>query len=536
MNSVAQSQQHAAIYCRVSSPGQEQDGTSLETQEAACRQYAAEHGYSLAERHVYRDIHSGADLHERPRLTALRAAVRRGELSVVISHAVDRLSRNQAHLYILAEELESSGVRLEFVTEDFEDSAVGKFIRSAKAFAAEVEREKFRERSRRGKLARVQAGKLMHGKAPLYGYDWPDSERGRYVVNPLTAPVVRRMFAEAVTGKPLRSIAAGLTADVIPAPRGGPIWDFVVISKILKNPAYAGDAYAFRTRYEPIPGTSRTRRVTRPREEWVSLPSGTIPPLVDATSFALVQERLRANRAGSPRRLRDPQAYLLRGGYVRCGYCGYVMVVHRKLRSVAYECVKRSRSSGLCTQHGISTRLLDAAVWARVEAVLTRPEVIALELQRLREDDPTAEDLTTVDRALADIKRKQGNLSRALTMFKDQDAARPVVQQMEALSGQQLKLEAEREAIRGRRAGWEAAMERLGDLQSWCETVAARLGELTYEQRRTALDALGIQARVWKADHEPRFVITASIPLDGLPSGQTGQASMLYVASQNASS
>ena len=36
----------AAVYVRVSTPGQEADGTSLETQEAACRQYAAEHGYT----------------------------------------------------------------------------------------------------------------------------------------------------------------------------------------------------------------------------------------------------------------------------------------------------------------------------------------------------------------------------------------------------------------------------------------------------------------------------------------------------------
>jgi hypothetical protein len=48
---------------------------------------------------------------------------------------------------------------------------------------------------------------------------------------------------------------------------------------------------------------------------------------------------------------------------------------------------------------------------------------------------------------------------------------------------------------------------------------------------RSALDALGIQARVWKTDHEPRYAITASIPLDD--PAQTGQDSMLYAESQN---
>ena len=54
---------------------------------------------------------------------------------------------------------------------------------------------------------------------------------------------------------------------------------------------------------------------------------------------------------------------------------------------------------------------------------------------------------------------------------------------------------------------------------------------MTYDQRRTALDALGIQARVWKSDHDPRYLITDALPLDA--PGQMGQDSRLYAASQN---
>jgi site-specific DNA recombinase len=99
----------AAIYVRVSSAGQEQDGTNLDTQEAACRAYAHQHGCSVADAHVFREVYSGADLHERPRLGELRRAAREGEVQAVICYAVDRLSRNQAHLYIIAEEFEQAG-------------------------------------------------------------------------------------------------------------------------------------------------------------------------------------------------------------------------------------------------------------------------------------------------------------------------------------------------------------------------------------------------------------------------------------------
>ncbi len=118
----------AVIYTRVSSQGQE-DNSSLRTQNAACRAYAEERGWQIIG--TFSDVHTGAEYRERPGLSALREQTRARAVDVVLVHALDRLSRNQAHLAILAEEIEDHGARLEFVTEAFEDSAVGKFIRSA---------------------------------------------------------------------------------------------------------------------------------------------------------------------------------------------------------------------------------------------------------------------------------------------------------------------------------------------------------------------------------------------------------------------
>jgi hypothetical protein len=57
---------------------------------------------------------------------------------------------------------------------------------------------------------------------------------------------------------------------------------------------------------------------------------------------------------------------------------------------------------------------------------------------------------------------------------------------------------------------------------------------LSYSQRRMALDALGIQVTLYRADHEPRYVIIANIPLStNVQHPQTGQVSKFSVASQN---
>ena len=55
----------AAIYVRVSTTIQEDQGTSLETQEERCRRYVTEHGYTLDEGQLYREVHTGSEIWER---------------------------------------------------------------------------------------------------------------------------------------------------------------------------------------------------------------------------------------------------------------------------------------------------------------------------------------------------------------------------------------------------------------------------------------------------------------------------------------
>ena len=61
-------------------------------------------------------------------------------MDVVLSYAVDRLSRNQIHIAVLLDDIEKVGATLEFVTEDFENTPVGRLILNVRAFAGEVER------------------------------------------------------------------------------------------------------------------------------------------------------------------------------------------------------------------------------------------------------------------------------------------------------------------------------------------------------------------------------------------------------------
>ncbi len=103
----------------------------------------------------------------------MREIVRFGEVDVVLAYAVDRLSRNQNHIGILLDEFEKAKVKLDFVTENFEETALGKFLLQVRTFAAETEREKIAERTKRGKAQRARQGQLPQGTGKgFYGYTY----------------------------------------------------------------------------------------------------------------------------------------------------------------------------------------------------------------------------------------------------------------------------------------------------------------------------------------------------------------------------
>ena len=143
----------AVIYSRVSTDAQERAGTSLDTQERACREYAQAKGWVVAE--SIKDTASGANL-DRPGIERVRQLLRQGFVDVVLAYAVDRLSRSQIHIAVLLDDIEKADATLEFVTEDFENTPVGRLILNVRAFAGEVEREKIAERTMRGKLERAR--------------------------------------------------------------------------------------------------------------------------------------------------------------------------------------------------------------------------------------------------------------------------------------------------------------------------------------------------------------------------------------------
>jgi site-specific DNA recombinase len=514
---------HAAIYVRVSGELQEREGTSLDTQEERCRAFAEVKGWTVAE--AYREVFSGARLYERPEFARFREALRQGAFDVFVCYDADRFSRNQTHVALLEEELERAGVQLWFAKtgEKFENSAIGKFILNAKVFAAEIEREQIIERTQRGKRARVTQGRPLVGRCPLYGYEW-NADKTAYVIDPVAAPIVRRIFAQAVAGKSLRSIALDLNREGIPSPRKyrdqgkcSGLWNPATLVDTLHHPAYCGRHAAYRTVYTNVKGMLRRRE--RPEAEQIPLPSEIAPAIVPGADWEAIQARLADNRLHASRNNRHPEMFLLRTGIVRCISCGRPMhcaqVNHRQ--GPVYRCNRNSLYRDCPDPVCMDAPKLDAEVWADVKRRLLQKDAVdlllATEEKRLIQAGTADEDLATIDKAAVTISRQQQNLAAAIANLPDQEAAAPLLAQLRRLADQKRSLDQERRVIEAKAEELIEARARIGELRDWIATIAANLDTLDYEERRRALTALNVRVYVKPASVQPRWEVEATLPL-----------------------
>jgi site-specific DNA recombinase len=375
----------ALVYSRVSTDAQERDGTSLDTQQRACVEYAESQGMLVVER--IRDTASGYSL-DLPGMEQIRQLLRQGVVDVVVCYAVDRLSRNQNHIGVLFDAAEQADVRLEFVTEKFEDTAIGRFILAARAFIGEVEREKIAERTMRGKAKRARSGRLPQGTGKgIYGYRY-SHETGKREMDNTQATIVQRIFERFCDGEGCSKIASALNRDDVAAFAGGR-WHPLTIRRMLLNETYTGRTTYRRTRAELTrngPGSKRQRRVEpRPESEWIDVPGAT-PPIVSRALFAKAQTILH----DPSRRLlgRPTRRYHLRG-HLRCLICGTPMVGQTlaKGRYSYYRC-RHSYAGNFevtCKSKYVSVEPLERAVLVQIAQLLSDPQRIIEEARQLNE-------------------------------------------------------------------------------------------------------------------------------------------------------
>ncbi|MGD1039545.1 MAG: recombinase family protein [Dehalococcoidales bacterium] len=501
----------AVIYCRVSTDNQEREGTSLQTQLENCLTYCQSKGYDVSYR--FSEAYSGLSL-ERPELDKLRELVRNEQIDVIVCYSLDRLSRDPGHGVIITQELEKCGVKLETVTEDVDNSELGKLISYIRGYASKVEAEKIRERTMRGRRAKARAGSITcGGSAKLYGYNYNKATPeigGRRCINEDEAKWVRKMYEWLVYEHMSTNTITYRLRNLLVPTRYNKTWGRSTVLNVLKNPAYTGKTYAFTS----LDG----KQFKKSKEEWIEIPGAT-PPIVSCELFNAAQIQLQQNAETSSRNIK--RQYVLRG-HVFCKRCGRKFFGvctyhgHGQERIIArrYRCTGKLRNVqpiNLCNNPSRKADNLERLVWSELEKVLNNPEIIITEFEKQKDDaghmDILENELKQLENELKTAEREQHRLLQlALKGFPENQVEAEnnrLKKTKETLLAQEAELQAQFKAS-------QDAIIRGSKLEHIIELLSQQIKASDFSTKLDFLDSMGI--KVW-IDGE-NIEITGSIPAE----------------------
>ena len=394
---------------------------------------------------------------------------------------------------------------------------------------AEYEQTLIRERMRRGRLRKMQAGQLLPWTRRPYGYlldaEHPGDPTGVRIEEG-EAAIVRQIFVwytDPQDRPSLYELAKRLSQQGVPTPRGGAYWHEGTLYNMLLNPAYMGTAYY--NRRHNVPATQRSAALlpigpgvtfqSNPPEEWVPI---RVPAIVSPEQFAQAQGQLALNRRLASRH-NTQHEYLLRA-LISCGACRRSCGGRSAKggRYSYYVCNTKTaihlRAQGVrCpTRHNAPTQQLDELVWQDLCAVIRHPENTIRALQRAQSGQWLPQSLQaqrqTLRQALAHLSRQEERLlevylGEVIERAEFERKRAEIHQKKMALQLQQRQLEAQTNKHR------ELA-DIATSIEVFCRQINTGLDQATFAQKRQLVELLIDRVLVNDEHVEIRYVIPTS--------------------------
>ena len=195
-----------ALYIRVSTDAQAEEGYSIPAQTEKLEAYCAAKGWKRFDLYVDGG-YSGSNLN-RPEIQRLIADAQAGRLENVVVYKLDRLSRSQKDtLYFIEDVFLPNEVGFVSINENFDTTTpFGRAMIGILSVFAQLERENIYFRTRMGMLERVKQGLWRGGGNVPFGYDY-DQQQGILVPNQ-DAETVRKIYNLYIRGYSTSKIAS----------------------------------------------------------------------------------------------------------------------------------------------------------------------------------------------------------------------------------------------------------------------------------------------------------------------------------------
>lgn len=324
----------AAIYCRLSKEDETRTGESesIQNQKSMLLQYAMEQGFELYQ--IYSDEdYSGID-RNRPAFNAMIQAASEHRFDVVLAKTQSRFTRDMelVEKYLHGKFIEW-GIRFIAVVDHVDtDDTANKKSRQINGLINEWYLEDLSANVRSVLNHKRKEGQYIASFA-LYGYQKAPDAKGKLVIDPEAAEVVKRIFALALSGMGAHKIAQILNEEGVPSPtvykqqngeryhlaRKTPcesLWSSGTIYQMLHNQTYAGNLV--QGRHKKV-SYKTEKTVWLPKSQWIVVPN-THEAIVDRDTFETVQKVMAGRTRSGAGGMIHPLARK-----VVCSCCGCIM-------------------------------------------------------------------------------------------------------------------------------------------------------------------------------------------------------------------
>ena len=319
-----------ALYCRISlDDGGDNESMSISNQKSMLRDFAEKNGMFRYEYYVD-DGYTGRNFN-RPAFQRMIADIEAGKVGCVVTKDLSRLGRNyiEAGSYIEIF-FPQHKVRYIAITDGVDSLTRQEMdITPFKNILNDMYSRDISKKVLAGRMARSRQGKFCGGRPP-FGLMRDPQDKGHLILDPETAPIIRKIYDYALDGMGSMRIAKRLMEEKIPITQVRAntefdanyyAWGVTRICHILRNPFYKGAHLVCRTHQKGI--RSNTYDII-PREEWEVI-EGCHEAIVTPEEWEQVQDII--DRRPTIMKGNACPYYNIFHGIIYCATCGKSMQV-----------------------------------------------------------------------------------------------------------------------------------------------------------------------------------------------------------------
>lgn len=303
-----------ALYVRVSTDEQAQEGYSIENQIDRLTAYAKFQGWQNTE--FFIDEGQSAKDMNRPAMKRLIKLIKQNKVSTVVTLYVDRLSRNLLDMLQFVNLCEEHNTAYVCASLNFDTSTpIGRMVLQILAAFAEFENS-MRATTVKSNMANIVEKKKRYLANPPFGYEF--DEQKNLVIVPEEAEWVQKAADMFIAGHGYRAVAKWLNDNGVKTKKGVP-WTASTVRQMLTNELYIGQLVWNRRYYD-----RNGKMHWRDPSEWI-IHEDAHPAILSQEQWAEINKRITRRMPKGGQR----QAKYRLSGLMRCGYCGSTMVSRR---------------------------------------------------------------------------------------------------------------------------------------------------------------------------------------------------------------